>query len=62
MNDYQFFSLLIIIAIGFSWIIAVLSSTDKNVNELLKRIRTIETYLSLFKSPLSVETEEKDKE
>ena len=63
MQDYQFWTLVTLLMIGFGWIISILSSLDKSNEEALKRLRTIETYLSLFPSPLSIKTEEiKDKE
>ena len=63
MPDYQFWTLLTLLMIGFGWIISILSGLDKSIDELLKRARRMETYLSLFESPLSVKSkEEKHKE
>ena len=52
MPDYQFWTLVGLIAAGFSWMVSWLRSIDHRLNDLETRVTVIETILSMIGAPI----------
>lgn len=52
MENYQFFTLIAMIAGGFAWMVAWLRSIDHRLNDLETRVTVIETILAMMGAPI----------
>jgi hypothetical protein len=60
MENYQFFTLIAMLAAGFSWMIMWLRSIDHRLNDLETRVTVIETILAMMGAPIrSVQNKER---
>lgn len=59
MQDYQFWTLVALIAAGFGWMITWLRSIDKSMVDIDKRITVVETILAIMGMPIKPGNKEK---
>lgn len=52
MENYQFFSLVVMLASGFGWLIHQISALDKRLAAVETRVAIIETILSMMGAPV----------
>lgn len=52
MTDTQFWTLVVMMAGGFGWVITWLRSIDHRLNDLETRVTVIETILAMMGAPI----------
>ena len=52
MDNYQFFTLVGMMAAGFSWVIHQINGLDKRLNSIEIRVSIIETILAMMGIPV----------
>ena len=52
MENYQFWTLVGMMAAGFGWVISWLRSIDRSITDIDKRLTVVETILAMMGMPI----------